>query len=58
MVEFALTELKEHGEVSQREVRRFHQSEYDTDCNARRAKEAIDKALEQWNGEKEGVIAG
>ncbi|MFQ5856026.1 MAG: DNA translocase FtsK [Anaerolineae bacterium] len=50
MIEFALTELEEHGEVSQRAVRRFHQREYGTDCNPRRAQAAIDRALERRNG--------
>jgi S-DNA-T family DNA segregation ATPase FtsK/SpoIIIE len=55
MIEFALAELAEHGEVSQRAVRRFHKATYHTDCNPRRAQAAIEKALERWNGKDEGV---
>ncbi len=58
MIEFALAQLAEHGEVSQRAVRRFHQGTYGADCNSRRAQEAIEKALERWNGKNGGVSDG
>ena len=44
MIDFAYRQLQEKGEVSQREVRRFHQRRYGFDCNPRRAKAAIEAA--------------
>jgi len=44
MIDFAYRQLQENGEVSQREVRRFHQRRYGSDCNPRRAKAAIEAA--------------
>jgi DNA segregation ATPase FtsK/SpoIIIE-like protein len=44
MIDFAYQRLQENGEVSQREVRRFHQRRYGSDCNPRRAKAAIEAA--------------
>ncbi len=56
MIEFALSELRTRGTVSQRAVRRFHKATYGVDCNPRRAQEAIERALERWNGKEEGEI--
>lgn len=53
MIEFALSEIRERGTVSQRAVRRFHKETYGVDCNPRRAQEAIERALERWNGKGE-----
>jgi DNA segregation ATPase FtsK/SpoIIIE-like protein len=44
MIDFAYRQLQENGEVSQREVRRFHQRRYGSDCNPHRAKAAIEAA--------------
>jgi len=56
MIEFALAELQARGAVSQRAVRRFHKETYGVDCNPRRAQEAIERALERWNGKGEREI--
>jgi S-DNA-T family DNA segregation ATPase FtsK/SpoIIIE len=58
MISFALAELAEHGEVSQLAVRGFHKREYGTDCNPRRAKAAIEAALERLNGKNGRVSDG
>jgi S-DNA-T family DNA segregation ATPase FtsK/SpoIIIE len=63
MIDFAYRQLQENGEVSQREVRRFHQRRYGSDCNPRRAKAAIETAesqvrreTERWNGKNENLF--
>jgi len=63
MIDFAYRQLQENGEVSQREVRRFHQRRYGSDCNPRRAKVAIETAesrvcreTERWNGKNENLF--
>lgn len=58
MVEFALSELMEHGDVTQAAIRNFHKREYGTDCNPRRARATIERTTERLNGKSERVSGG